>query len=564
MKPSDVRRICLPRRSDYAGLTGAWRRDLVAGLTVGIVALPLALGFGVTSGLGAAAGLVTAVIAGFVAAVFGGSRFQVSGPTGAMTVVLAPIVLLHGTGSAVVVALMAGILVVTMALTGVGRLVAFIPWPVVEGFTLGIAAIIFLQQVPTALGTRAAAGTNTAWVALQTGFRAQFTEMWPALVIVLLVAAVMMVAPRIHRSLPGSLVAVVLATLLVHFTGLRVSLIGALPASLPSPAMPSINISELGALVGPAFAIAVLCAIESLLSARVAEQLAPVPGTAETYDPDRELFGQGLASIVSGLFGGMPATGAIARTAVNVRSGAHSRVAAILHAVVLLVVIYLAAPLVGQIPLAALAGVLIMTSIRMVERHSARAVLHSSRSDALVFVLTALSTVLFDLIVAVEVGLVLAGFLALRQLAAGSSAKPTHPEGQDAIRVYRIDGALFFGASPRIFENLDINAKVKVVILRLRDVQLVDASGAARLGDLVKDLRARGILVLFKGVQGKHLQALEAVGVIRAIQAPYPWEESGAAPSHIFDTMDAAMAAAARAPGGSPVRGLTEIAQPTT
>ncbi len=540
-----VRRTCLPRRSDYAGLTRTWRGDLIAGLTVGIVALPLALGFGVTSGLGAAAGLVTAVIAGVLAAVFGGSRFQVSGPTGAMTVVLVPIVAKFGTSAVILVGLLAGLMVIAMALTHWGKLVAYIPWPVVEGFTLGIATIIFLQQLPSALNSPAYKTDNTFWMAVQTAVHANWSAALPALGVTVLVVVVMMISSRLHARLPGSLIAVVLATVLVAVSDLDVSLIGVLPDSLPAPNLSGLPIADVASLVGPALAVAVLCAIESLLSARVADQMGGKGATESTWDPDRELFGQGLATVGSAIFGGMPATGAIARTAVNVRAGAQTRFASIVHAVVLLGVVYLAAPLVGRIPLAALAGVLIMTSVRMVERHAARSVLRSSRSDAALFVLTAVSTVAFDLIFAVEAGLVLAAFFALRQMASRSTSVVTPIE--PGIVSLKIDGSLFFAAAPTIFASIAIPDDTRVVILRLKDVHVLDASGAVQMAELIGKIRDRGILVLLKGIQDRHHQQLAEVGVIGAINAPYHWE--GSAPvSHVFADLDEAIVFARSSP----------------
>jgi SulP family sulfate permease len=438
------------------------------------VALPLALGFGVSSGLGATAGLITAVVAGVVAAIFGGSRFQVSGPTGAMTVVLVPIVGQFGVGAVVIVAVLAGVLVITMALARLGALVAYLPWPVVEGFTLGIAVIIFLQQIPLVTGV-AAHGDSTLSVAAQSVLQANWSTLWPSLVIVAVVAAVMVLLPRWHPSIPASLIAVVLATAIAAIARLDVRMVGTLPDSLPLPVFPSVDLATIRALAGPALAVAMLCAIESLLSARVADRLAGATGARAT-DPDRELFGQGLATVASGLFGGMPATGAIARTAVNVRAGAQTRVAALVHAAMLLAVVYLAAPLVGRIPLAALAAVLIMTSIRMVEHRSARALLRSTRSDAAIFAITVLTTVVFDLIVAVEVGVALAAVFALRAIAANSRTDPTDVLASDGIEVYRLEGSLFFAATPRIFQNITVRPDTQVVVLRLAGLHTLDAS----------------------------------------------------------------------------------------
>jgi SulP family sulfate permease len=312
-----------------------------------------------------------------------------------------------------------------------------------------------------------------------------------------------------------------------------------LPESLPLPGFPALDLATIRALAGPALAVAMLCAIESLLSARVADRLAGATG-AMVSDPDRELFGQGLATMASGLFGGMPATGAIARTAVNVRAGAQTRVAALVHSAMLLAVVYVAAPLVGQIPLAALAAVLIVTSIRMVEHRSARALLRSTRSDAAIFAITALTTVAFDLIVAVEVGVAMAAVFALRAIAANSRTDPTDVLSADGIEVYRLEGSLFFAATPRIFQNLTVGRDTEVVVLRLAGLHTLDASGAAHLAELVTGLRSRGLTVLLKGVKDRHLRTLTAVGVLEAL-AVGPSAVDPAGHSHLLPDMDSAM-----------------------
>ena len=312
----------LPRRSDYRGLRRSWRADVVAGITVGVVALPLALAFGISAGVGARAGLMTAIMAGLVAGVFGGSNVQVSGPTGAMAVVLVPIVARFGPGAVPVVGLMAGLLILASSFARLGRVLAFVPWPVIEGFTVGIAIIIFLQQVPAALGVAKPEGENAAAVAARAVRDAFGNGSLESIALVVLVALIMFFVPRIHRTVPGSLVAVVVATLAAIALHLDVTTIGALPHSLPLPALPSLSSGAVTDLFSAAFAVAVLGAMESLLSAKVADGMLDVP----RHNPDRELFGQGLANLVSPLFGGMPATGAIARTAVNVRAGrAHTR-----------------------------------------------------------------------------------------------------------------------------------------------------------------------------------------------------------------------------------------------
>ena len=509
----------IPTTGDYAGLRRSWKSDIIAGVTVGVVALPLALAFGISSGVGAAAGLITAVVAGLVAAIFGGSHVQVSGPTGAMAVILAPIVAAHGISSIALVTVMAGIIVLIAGVVGLGRAVTFIPWPVIEGFTLGIAVIIFLQQVPAAFGADAPKGERTLPAAIHVVAHADWSVALQTLGIVAVIAVLMVGLPRIHRSIPESLTAVILVTVIVGFMHLGVRRIGELPSHLPAPALPHLDVSTMKSLAGAAVAIAALAAIESLLSARVAATMSPTG----PYDPDRELTGQGLASVASGMFGGMPATGAIARTAVNVRSGARTRVSAIVHSVFLLGVVYLATGPVSQIPLAALSGVLMVTCFRMISSSTVRKIMRSTRSDALIFAVTAVITVCFDLIEAVQIGIVVAAFFALRQVAKRSSVTreelpgPAQP-GDEAIALLRLDGAMFFGAAERISTAISSgahsDATVRVVIIRMSHLGMLDATGAHTLAEIVSDLEGRGITVIIKGVQDDHLKLLEGVGVI--------------------------------------------------
>ncbi|MFT3799237.1 SulP family inorganic anion transporter [Microbacterium sp.] len=517
-------RDLLPARSDYAGVRRSWRGDLLAGLTVGIVALPLALGFGVSAGLGAEAGLVTAIVAGVLAAVFGGSNVQVSGPTGAMVVVLAPIVATSGAGAVAAITLVAGLIVLAAGVLGLGRAVSFIPWPVIEGFTVGIGVIIFLQQVPQLTTGRHATdhSTNALIAALQSIADADPRYVAWAAGAALIVAACMLLAPRVHRAVPGSLVGIVVVTVLALLVPNPLVAIGTLPSRLPAPSLPALDPGALGALLLPALTVAALAAIESLLSARVAASMADTG----VYDPDRELVGQGVASLGAALFGGMPATGAIARTAVNVRSGARSRLAAAFHAVVLLAVVLAVAGPVGTIPLAALAGVLMVTAARMVHLGTARAILRSTRADAAAYVLTAVITVSFDLIVAVAIGVVLAGVFALRSLARASAvhretvaddASDAEP-GDERIAIIRFDGPLFFAGADRVAAQVGEVRDVSVVILRMSHLELVDATGARALGEIVQTLERRGVTVLIKGVQPRHADLFRTVGVLDALR----------------------------------------------
>jgi len=526
-------RALLPSRADYRAVPRTWKGDLLAGITVGIVALPLALAFGVSSGVGAESGLVTAIIAGIIAAIFGGSNVQVSGPTGAMVVVLAPIMASQGTGALALICLLSGVIVLLAGILRLGRTISYIPWPVIEGFTLGIAVIIFLQQVPTATGTQPGESTNAAISAVQAAMSATWPKLGWSLLLVGIVVAIMLISLKFAPKFPGSLLAIVVAGLLAAALQLPVDVIGELPTGLPAPVLPTFELSAVTGLLGPALAVAALAAIESLLAARVAASISDTG----PYDAARELVGQGLASVAAGLFGGMPATGAIARTAVSIRAGARTRLAAIVHALLLLVIVLVGASVVSHIPLAALAGVLIVTSCRMVAPATVRAVMGSTRADAVVFVITAIVTVSVDLIYAVLIGLLAAAFFALRQLAKASGV---HREelpgvaqpGDERIAVFRLEGALFFGAAERMLERVSAQRGIEVVVIRMSQLQILDATGAQVITDMIVSLERRGITVLVKGIQPQHLKLATRVGVLRSLRHQ----------NHLFDDLGTAVA----------------------
>ena len=507
----------LPRREDWSHARPG--RDLMAGLMVGLVALPLALGFGVSSGMGAGAGLVTAVVAGALAAIFGGSRVQVSGPTGAMTVVLVPIIATHGADGVLVVGLLAGLILIGLGYAGTGRFIRYVPIPVVEGFTVGIALIIGLQQLPAALGVQVHA-EKVLVLALRSVQEWLADPVWVPVAMAASVVAVILVLARLRPGVPASLVAVVLAAIANATLDLGAARISNIPSGLPAPALPTVPLADLDALVLPAVAVAALAALESLLSATVADGMS----VGQRHDSDRELVGQGLANLGAPLFGGIPATAAIARTAVNVRSGATSRLASLTHALVLLAIVVVASRWVAQIPLAALAGVLIATAVHMVRVSSLRALLRSTRGDAVVLVITAVATVTFDLVTAVLLGLVAAGFVALRQTARGARLDEVPLDTGDHsaeeqslldehIVCYRIEGPLFFAAAHDFLLELADVSDVRVVVLRMSRVTTIDATGASVLADTISTLEGRGITVLLSGIQPHHERVLRELGV---------------------------------------------------
>jgi SulP family sulfate permease len=515
----------LPGRADWAAVRRSPRRDLLAGLTVAVVALPLALAFGVTSGLGAAAGLVTAVVAGAVAAVFGGSNLQVSGPTGAMTVVLVPVVQQFGPTGVLMVGAMAGVLLIALALARLGRYVRYLPTPVIEGFTAGIAVVIALQQVPAALGVTDAHGERVWAVAADAVARFVVHPQPAALAVALGVAALMLLGGRWRPGVPFSLLGVAAATMVAETTPVDLVRIGTLPQGLPAPSLSFLDLGAVGILLPSALAVAALAALESLLSATVADGMT----VGQRHDPDKELFGQGLANLASPVFGGIPATAAIARTAVNVRAGASSKLAALTHAVALAGIVLAAAPLVGRIPLAALAGVLLATTVRMVEAGSLWALARATRGDALVLVLTFAVTVIWDLVTAVAVGVAVAVLVALRAVARSARLEQVpldtgdHSAEERAllaehIVAYRLDGPLFFAAAHNFLLELSDVADVRVVILRMSRVSTIDATGAQVLGDAIRRLQGRGIVVLLSGITPGHEEVLSTLGVAEELR----------------------------------------------
>ncbi|RKN19964.1 SulP family inorganic anion transporter [Micromonospora musae] len=515
----------LPQREDWGALRRSPRRDVIAGLTVAVVALPLALAFGVTSGLGAEAGLVTAVIAGAVAAVFGGSNLQVSGPTGAMTVVLVPVVQRFGASGVLTVGVLAGLLLIILAVARLGRYVRYLPVPVIEGFTAGIAVVIALQQVPAVLGVEDAEGERVWAVAVDAVVRFAAHPHPAPLTLALAVAALMLLGARWRPGWPLSLAAVALATGLAEVLPVDLARIGALPTGLPAPSLDFLDLGAMGMLLPSALAVAALAALESLLSATVADGMT----TGQRHDPDRELFGQGLANLAAPVFGGVPATAAIARTAVNVRAGGRSKLAALTHAVALAGIVLVAAPVVGRIPLAALAGVLLATTVRMVETGSIRALARATRGDALVLMLTFAVTVALDLVTAVAVGVGVAIIIALRAVTRaarveqvpfdrGAHSAEEHALLTEHIVVYRLDGPLFFAAAHNFLRQLSDVADVRVVILRMSRVSTIDATGAQVLGDAVLRLQGRGITVLLSGIAPRHDEVLTALGVAEQLR----------------------------------------------
>lgn len=403
-------RNALPALDDFRQMMISPRKDIVAGLSVAVVALPLALAFGVSSGVGAAAGLTTAIVAGFASALLGGSRVQVSGPTGAMTVVLIPVAAKFGISAVFAVGFLAGLILLVMTFTGAARAMRLIPVSVIEGFTVGIALLIGLQQIPMALGTSSnsssvvfsAINSVSDWLN-----HPSFTNLFIAITTVLFI----LIMSRLRPMFPAGITAVVFATGLLIAFNLQVVVVGSIPSNLQWQGVPDFAGLPLASLIIPAISVAGLAAIEGLLCASVADSMAQLT----PHNPHQELFGQSVSNLVVPLFGGIPATAAIARTAVNVRSGAQSRLAAMVHSVILFLCIFVASDVVSKIPLSVLAGVLIATALRMIEFKKLQSFIKQTPHHLVIVPATAVATLFLDLVEAVAIGIFVAFLLSALQ-----------------------------------------------------------------------------------------------------------------------------------------------------
>lgn len=500
----------------------AFGSDLVAGLTVGLLALPLAMAFAISSGLSPQAGIYTAIVAGFLISALGGSRTQVGGPTGAFVVVISGIVAAHGIDGLFMCTLMAGVVLILLGVTGLGTAVKYIPRPVVIGFTNGIAVLIASTQLVDFFGLdlESVPGEFLARVELVAANLHTFSATTTALASVTLVgiALVNTFASRV----PGSVVALFGGTAVAWGFGLSLETIdsrfGGIPSGLPSFALPTFRADLILPLLSPTLTIAMLGAIESLLSAVVADRMS-----GDKHNPNMELIAQGVANVVSPLVGGLPATGAIARTATNIRSGATTPIAGMTHALVLLAILLWAAPLAKHIPLAVLAAILIIVAYRMSEWREIPDILRSGKADAAVWGITFALTVLADLTVAVEAGMILAALLYIQKVTFTTTVSRVTPEYvaggfahslqtndiPDGAVVYRIHGPFLFGATDKLASISDALAELpRVVILRLRNMTALDATGLAALEELAEKLEASGRHLLLCGAREQPAQLL--------------------------------------------------------
>ncbi len=522
--PESVR--CLRRysRADFSV-------DLLAGLTVGLVALPLAMAFGIASGVTPQAGLYTAIVAGGLISALGGSRKQIGGPTGAFVVIVAGIVAKFGIGGLALVTLMAGAMLIIMGLTGLGAAVKFIPRPVTIGFTNGIALLIASTQIKDFLGLRTPA-VPSAFLPRMSVLIAHLGSInWLAVSVSAATLAVIILLPRFTRRIPGSIVALLGCTALVAASGLPVETIGTkfggIPTGFPAFSIPAFKLQQILPLFPSALTVALLAAVESLLSAVVADSMS-----GNRHNSNVELVAQGVANLASPLFGGIPATGAIARTATNIRSGARTPVAGVIHAATLLLILLVAAPLARYVPLATLAAVLFVVAYNMGEWREIGTILRLSKADIAVWAATFALTVLADLTVAVEVGMILAALLYIYRISQTTTVAPVTEEYirdgrphilQDKqvpwyVAILRIHGPFLFGTTEKLAESTaNLDQFPAVVILRLRNMTAIDATGLHALEEFSKRLRKSGRTLLLCGARDQPARLLARTDFVEHI-----------------------------------------------
>lgn len=509
-------------------------KDLMAGIIVGIVALPLAIAFGIASGVTPEKGIITAIVAGLVISVFGGSKVQIGGPTGAFIIIIYGIIQQYGVEGLTVATLMAGAFLVLFGLLRLGTIIKYIPYPIIVGFTSGIAVTIFTTQIKDLFGLSIAEVPSDFvekwWVYLQNFSSA---DLWSS-VIGLASVVIISLTPRFSRKIPGSLIAIVLMTvaalLLKRFAGVcSIETIGdrfAISNEIPEAQIPSMTWETVKSLVSPAITIAILGAIESLLSATVADGVI-----GDRHDSNTELVAQGIANLATPIFGGIPATGAIARTMTNINNGGKSPVSGIVHAAVLLMIFLFLMPLAQYIPMACLAGVLVVVSYGMCGWRSFKALMNNPKSDVTVLLITFFLTIIFDLTVAIEVGLIIACLLFMKRMSETTDVKVVldeidpneetdikagnleHLTIPDGVEVYEINGPYFFGAGNKFEEMMAaFGDRPKVRIIRMRKVPFVDSTGIHNLTNLCLMSQREGIRIVLSGVVPKVHRALEKAG----------------------------------------------------
>ncbi|OKZ10467.1 MAG: sodium-independent anion transporter [Phocaeicola plebeius] len=507
--------------------------DIMAGIIVGIVALPLAIAFGIASGVTPEKGIITAIVAGFAISLFGGSKVQIGGPTGAFIVIIYGIIQEYGLEGLAVATIMAGAFLVLLGLFRLGTIIRFIPYPIVVGFTSGIALTIFTTQIKDLLGLQMAevpADFISKWVAYVKNIGT--TDLWTATVGIVSIIIIAL-TPKVSKKVPGSLVAIVVMTLLCLLLesqfGISVDTIGdrfKISSELPAAEMPAMNWEAVKGLVQPAITIAVLGAIESLLSATVADGV-----TGQRHNSNQELIGQGIANILAPMFGGIPATGAIARTMTNINNGGKTPISGIIHAAVLLLIFLFLMPYAQYIPMSCLAGVLVIVSYNMSGWRTLREMANNPKSDVVVLWLTFTLTVVFDLTIAIEVGIILACFMFMKRMtetthvsvltdeieANAESDFEVHNEENlvipDGVEVYEIDGPFFFGIANKFDDVMaSMSDKPKVRIIRMRRIPFIDSTGIHNLRNLISMSHKEDIKIILSGVNDDVRKMLERNG----------------------------------------------------
>ncbi|MGH9307976.1 MAG: SulP family inorganic anion transporter [Vicinamibacterales bacterium] len=502
----------------------SFAHDALSGITVGLVALPLAMAFAIASGVSPQSGIYCAIVTGFLISALGGSRFQIGGPTGAFVVVVAGIVAQYGISGLFMCTMMAGVILVLLGVTGMGAAVDYLPRPVVVGFTNGIAVLIASTQIKDFLGLQIAEVPAEFAARMSTLGSHLQTLSWQAATLATAAFVLILVLRRLYPRVPGTVIALLGGTVAVVVSGLDVETIGSrfggIPSGLPSPHIPTFELGLIPILIRPALTVAMLGAIESLMSAVVADRMS-----GDRHNPNTELVAQGIANIASPVFGGLPATGAIARTATNIRSGAHSPVSGMIHAVTLLAVLLVAAPLARFIPMPVLAAILLVVAYNMGEWHEIPKLLRLTKTDISVWLVTFALTVFADLTLAVEVGMILAALLFIRRVSNTTTVSMVTPEYVEAgrshilqdkrippnVAIFRIHGPFLFGMTDKISIITDQIATLPpIVIVRLRNMTAIDATGIRALEDLAEQLRQSGRTLLLCGAREQPAAVMEA------------------------------------------------------
>jgi len=535
-------------------------QDFIAGIIIGIVAIPLAIAFGIASGVSPQQGLITAIIGGFVVSLLGGSHVQIGGPTGAFIVIIAGIIAEFGFTGLIIATVLAGIMLILMGLLKLGDVIKFMPFPIIVGFTSGIAVVIFSTQIKDFFGLTSATGGELSvpseflskWVVYFENFST--INPWATLLSVLTIA-IIIVWQKYIKKIPGSIVAIIVCTLigilLKNQFGFDIETIGSKypelsgGSPLPKPVAPKIDMHAVRLLISPAFTIAMLCAIESLLSAMVADG-----ATGKKHHSNTELIGQGVANLVVPIFGGIPVTGAIARTMTNINNGGKTPVAGIVHAVFLLLIFLFLMPLAAYIPFACLAGILVVVAYNMSEWRNFKALLKNPVADVIVLLVTFFLTVIFDLTIAIEIGLLIAAISFIKRVMETSQirvieteiGRTENPEDEDIeysklgkdLEVYEIDGPFFFGIANTFDEiSYEIKQKPKVRIIRMRKVPFIDSTGIKNLGNLCNRSKKEKIQVILSGVSPEVYATLEKSGFVDKLGREFIFD-------HITKAMDKA------------------------